>query len=360
MSKKSRRLKVLVIALALMVTLVMTAACGGGTDKKSSGSNGAAASGDKVVQLKWAHSSPATNDRLTEGSQLAIEKIKKDSNGTVVFTEYPASQLGAERDTLEGVSLGTVDLCVISTGPLLGFCPEVEVLALPYSITDRKVGQAVYDGEFGQKMGKLTEEKGGWVFLGWGENSLRLFSNNKRPIHTPADMKGLKIRTMENAVHQELVKELGASPTAIAIDELYTALQQGTVDGQENGIALTYNLGFYEQLKYLTEFPHIYDPYIVCMSQKAWDSLSADQQKVVQDGVKYFCEQERLLNEKYDEENKKKEQDAGIEFYTPTEEEGQQFIDATKGVEQMIRKDVGDELVDEFKAAIAEAEKQVG
>lgn len=180
----------------------------------------------------------------------------------------------------------------------------------------------------------------------------------EREIQTPADMVGLKIRTQENDIHMAIVNSLGASATPVAFSELYTALQQGTVDGQENGVALTYSMGFNEVVKYLTYLPHIYDPYIVCMSNAKWNSLPADLQELMQEYATKYCQYEREFNLQNDDEYLQKMVDAGLKVYYPTEEQAQQFVDATAGVEDLIRAKVGDELVDSYKDAVAAAKAE--
>ncbi|MPM24386.1 hypothetical protein SDC9_70868 [bioreactor metagenome] len=359
--KEHKFVKLISLAMAMTMALGLTA-CGGASSGSSSGSAAASTSAPAddgtVYTFSWAHSSSANGDRLSDASTQIIDEIKEKSNGRLVFQQYPASQMGAERETLEGVTLGTVDLAVISTGPVASFFPQVECTSLPYLITDREAGWKVYDGEFGQNLGKMSESAG-WKFLGWAENGLRMISNTKHEVQTPADMKGLKIRTMENDVHMLIMNDLGASATPIAFSELYTALQQGTVDGQENGIALTYSMGFYEQVKYMTLLPHVYDPYIVVMSNDAWNKLPADLQELLQEEIAKFCQLERDINKANDEAFLKKMEDAGLKTYTPTAEQAQMFKDATANVEDKVRTDCGDELVDQFIQAATDAEASI-
>lgn len=315
---------------------------------------------DGVYTLQWAHGSSAGGDRLPDASMEIIEEIKKASNGRLVFEHYPASQLGGERELLERTQLGTCDFCVISTGPLLGFFPEIAVTAIPYLISEPEIGWKLYDGPFGQKLGQMCEERVGWKWLGWAENGLRTLSNNKHEVKTPADMKGLKVRTMENEVHMALMNALGASATPIPVPELYTALQQGTVDGQENGLALTYGLGFYEQLKFICDLPHIYDPYILAMSRDAWDELPEDLQAIVVEYMKKFVDLERKYNSRDVENYKVKMQEAGLKIYTPTPDEAKLFIDATKDIINLIRKQVNnDALVDLYLSEVEKARAEV-
>lgn len=332
------------------VLLFSLTACGGDEKGEKSTEN-------KVYTLKWAHSSPAEKDRLGDASIKMIADIATASNGRLKFEYYPASQLGAERDTLEGVSLGTVDFAVISTGPILGFFPEIAVTSIPYLISNREAAWAVYDGPFGQKLSAMMEKKTGMKVLGWAENGFRTFSNNKREIQRPEDMKGLKIRSMENDVHMEIISALGASAIPVSFAELYTALQQGTVDGQENGLALTYNNKLYEHLGYLTLDYHVYDPFVVVMSGEAWNSLPADLQALMTQKAKEFIDLERKYSVRDVEYCQQAMVDAGIKIYQPTEEDLQAFRNATAGIIDIIRTRVGDELVDEFINSVKEARK---
>lgn len=357
----NRKLAMSILAIILVCSLV---ACGSSASNTADKASSAAASSaapapsttnDKVYTFKWAHSS-STNDRLALATERMIKELSEASNGRIVIEHYPASQLGAEREILEGIVLGTVDFGVISSGVVTNFSKSLYVASVPYQIDEREIGWKVYDGEFGKMLGAQTEKDVGWKFLGWAENSLRMFSNSKREIQVPADMKGLKIRTQENDIHMRIVNDLGASATPVAFSELYTALQQGTVDGQENGVALTYSMGFNEIVKYMTYLPHIYDPYIVVMSNDAWNSLPADLQPLVQEYAQKFCQYERELNAQNDKdylESMKKE--TGLQVYTPTDEQKQLFIDATADVEDMIREKVGNELVDAYLKAVKEA-----
>ena len=344
------KVKTLLALLMVCILVLSMAACG---EKKEA----PAPADDTVYTLQWAHSSPPENDRLGDSSKEIIAKIEKESNGRLKFDYYPANQLGAERDTLEGVSLGTVDLAVISSGPTVGFFPEIAVSAIPYILTDRETAWAVYDGPFGQKLAADMEAKTGMKVLGWAENGFRTFSNNKHEVKNPADMKGLKIRTMENEFHMAMVNDMGASAIPVTFAELYTALSQGTVDGQENGLALTYNNKLYEKLKYITLDYHVYDPYVVAMSSKAWNSLPADLQELLQANIKDFIALERQYNIRDDERCLQAMKDAGLQVYEPTEADFAAFKASTAGVIDKVKAKIGPEIVDEYLAAVEATKK---
>ena len=354
---KMKKLTALVLA---GITALSLAACGGGSAPAPSApaTSAPAASApvdDTVYTLSWAHSS-STNDRLSMATEKMAAELKEASNGRLIIEHYPASQLGAERETLEGITLGTVDCAVISSGVVANFSEAMYITSMPYLIDSYALGWEVYDGEFGQALGAMTEEDAGWKWLGWCDNSLRMFSNSKKEIQVPSDLQGLKIRTQENDLHMQIVNDLGGSATPVAFSELYTALQQGTVDGQENGVALTYSMGFNEVVKYMTYLPHIYDPYIVCMSQDAWNRLPADLQALMEEYGAKYCQYEREFNQQNEEDFLAEMESKGLQVYYPTDEQKQMFIDATANVEASIRAKVGDDLVDSFKAAVEAAQ----
>ena len=349
MKRKSTRIATLLMVGAMAWSMT---ACGGGASSSTSASSASTlATDDEVYTISWAHSS-STNDRLALATEKMAAELKEASNGRLIIEHYPASQMGAERETLEGITLGTVDCAVISSGVVANFSNAMYITSMPYLIDSYELGWKVYDGEFGQELGAITEQDAGWKWLGWCDNSLRMFSNSKREIQTPADMVGLKIRTQENALHMSIVNSLGASATPVAFSELYTALQQGTVDGQENGIALTYSMGFNEIVKYMTYLPHIYDPYIVVMSSDCWNRLPADLQALMEEYGKKYCQYEREFNLQNEKDYMAEMESKGLQVYYPTDEQKQMFIDATSSVEASIRDKVGDKLVDSFKAAV--------
>ena len=161
-----------------------------------------------------------------------------------------------------------------STGPVPNFVPEVAILDIPFLMRDYAHARAVLDGPIGQDMlGKFPAK--GIVALAWGENGFRHMTNSKRPVNAPDDLKGLKMRTMENPVHIQAYKQFGIIPTPMAFTEVFTALQQGTVDGQENPLSVISAAKFEQVQKYMTLTGHVYSPALILMSKAQWDKLSA-------------------------------------------------------------------------------------
>jgi tripartite ATP-independent transporter DctP family solute receptor len=205
-------------------------------------------------------------------------EVAKRTNGRYQIQNFYAGALGAERESIEGVQLGTLDLTMTSTGPVPNFVPEVAILDIPFLFRDYAQARSVLDGPIGQDLLQKFPAKG-IVALAWGENGFRHMTNSKRPVNGPEDLKGLKMRTMENPIHIQAYKQFGILPTPMAFTEVFTALQQGTVDGQENPLSVISAAKFDQVQKYITLTGHVYSPALILMSKAKWDALSpADKQ----------------------------------------------------------------------------------
>ncbi len=211
------------------------------------------------------------------GAQAFIDTLTELSGGEFTGEQAPAGQLGGERDMIEGLQIGSLDVVVTSTGPLGNFVPEVYVLDLPFLFRDYDHARTVLDGEIGQELlDKIGEND--LVGLAWTENGFRHVTNSQRAVNTPEDLAGLKLRTMENRVHMEAFGDMGASPTPMAFPELFTALQQGVVDGQENPITVISASKFWEVQKYVSLTGHVYSPAVILASPILFDGLTEEQQ----------------------------------------------------------------------------------
>ena len=215
--------------------------------------------------LKLGHGSQLKSPLQTTGEEFA-KRIAEKTSGRVKIEVYGNMQLGQERDMVEGLQLGTVDLTMVSTGPLSGFAPGITVVDLPFLFSSEQHAYKVLDGEIGQGLLKQLEPKGiiGLAFL---ENGFRHITSNKK-IVTPADLKGVKLRTMENKVHMATFKEMGAAPVPMVWGEVYTSLGQKVIDGQENPIHIIYANALWEVQKYVILTGHFYTPYIFAGEQE--------------------------------------------------------------------------------------------
>lgn len=223
--------------------------------------------------------SVAQNSHYGAATETFAKEIEKRTNGRYKVQNFYSGALGAERESIEAVQLGTLDLTVTSTGPIPNFVPEVAILDIPFLFRDYAHARAVLDGPIGQELLQKFPPKN-IIALAWAENGFRNMTNNKHPVKTPADLKGLKMRTMENPVHIQAYKAFGIIPTPMAFTELFTALQQGTVDGQENPLSVISAAKFDQVQKYLTLTGHVYSPALILMSKAKWDKLSADDKQI--------------------------------------------------------------------------------
>src|SRR5882724_6802459 len=218
--------------------------------------------------------SVAQNSHYGVAIDTFAREVETRTNGRYKIQNFYSSALGAERESVEGVQLGTLDLTLTSTGPLPNFVPEVAILDIPFLFRDYAHARAVLDGPIGQEMLQKFPPKG-MVALAWGENGFRHMTNSKRPVNVPDDLKGLKMRTMENPIHIQAYKQFGILPTPMAFTEVFTALQQGTVDGQENPLSVITAAKLDQVQKNLTLTGHVYSPAVILMNKGQWDKLSA-------------------------------------------------------------------------------------
>jgi len=229
--------------------------------------------------------SVAQNSHQGVAIDVFAKEVEKATNGRIKIQNFYSAALGSERDSIEAVQLGTQDLTFTSTGPVPNFVPETRILDIPFLFRDKAHARAVLDGPIGQDLLKTFEAKG-MKALAWGENGVRHMTNSKRAVNTPDDLKGLKMRTMENPVHVAAYKGFGIITTPMAFAEVFTALQQGTVDGQENPLSVIMASKFDQVQKHLSLTGHVYSPCVMLMSKAAFDKLSAADKQVFLDAAK--------------------------------------------------------------------------
>jgi tripartite ATP-independent transporter DctP family solute receptor len=277
----------------------------------------------------------------------------------VVVKHFPASQLGNERELIEGTKIGTIQMCMVS-GALAGFYKKAQVLDIPYLFANGPVAWRVMDGPFGREMAADILKETGMRVLAYGEVGFRNFTNSAHPIKSPADVKGLKIRVMETPVYVNLIKALGGMPTPIAWSETYTALQQKVVDGHENPVASITMAKIYEVQKYLTLDGHTYGVDFTLINEKFFQSLP----KEIQETVKTSAVTANLVMRGVQTLNSSSGislvQEKGMEVYTPTAAERAQFKAATqKPVMDYIESQTGREWIDKLLKAVKQAEDDI-
>lgn len=222
--------------------------------------------------------SVAQNSHQGVGIDTFAREVEKRTGGRYKIQTFYSGSLGGERESVEAVQLGTQELTFTSTGPIPNFVPDARILDIPFLFSGKPHARAVLDGAIGKEMLTKFESKG-FKALAWGENGIRHMTNNKRAVASPDDLKGLKMRTMENPVHVAAYKGFGIITTPMAFPEVFTALQQGTVDGQENPLSVIMAAKFDQVQKHLTLTGHVYSPAVFLMNKASFDKLSAADQK---------------------------------------------------------------------------------
>jgi C4-dicarboxylate-binding protein DctP len=315
-----------------------------------------ASAASAAMNLKLGTVTPAVGDRLIEACEIFKKYVEEKTNGEIKIGLYPASQLGGEREMLEALQMGTLEMASLTNGPFPNFSKDILVFDIPFVFPSEEVAYKVLDGAFGDKLREKVLKDTGVRCLGFAENGFRHFTTTKKPIRTPDDVKGLKIRVMENSAHMAMIRTLGGLPTPMAFAELYTALAQGVVDGQENPISLTASMRYYEVQKYLTLDGHLYCPYLFMVNEGIWGKMTPEQQKIVQEGVIIWRDEERRRNKKQSDEAEVLMASKGTEIIKLTPEVRARFRKQTAGVEDFIRKQVTPGLIEELKKVIADAQ----
>ena len=218
------------------------------------------------------------------GAQKFVEVVDKKSGGKIKIKIFPNGTLGGEQQVAAAMQGGTVEISMMSPAQLVGTIKEFVVLDFPFSFANTAQADAVLDGPFGKKLMEYMPAKG-WVGLGFMEQGYRSISNSKRPITKLEDIKGLKIRTILNPLYVEMFNTLGANAVPMPFPELYSAMETKTVDGQENPETTVDASKFYEVQKYFSATRHIYNPQMLMVGKKFWDTLSADEQKIFEEAT---------------------------------------------------------------------------
>jgi TRAP-type transport system periplasmic protein len=296
---------------------------------------GSTTSAQTMIKIGYANTKES---HLGIGAVIFCDEVQARTSGRYACQHFPSSALGGEREMTEGLQIGTLDAANLTTGPLGNFVPEVRILDLPFLFRDYEHARKTLDGAIGNDLlGKFTSK--GLVALAWTENGFRHMTNNKRPINRPTDAAGLKMRTMENKVHIEGYKAFGIQPTPMAFPEVFGALQQGTVDGQENPIPVILASKFSQVQKHLSLTSHVYSPAVLMLSPRLWAKVTDADKLVFQEAArKAAAVQRKKVNE--DETNGIAQlEKSGMSVVRTVD--GQAFREAMKPVYASLEKELG-------------------
>ena len=347
-----KKLSILFISV-LVISTMLLAACGGNTSSTGAAEKGSSDKGGEG-EKRTLRVSIGVNDKHPEyeGAMKFKELVEAESDDLTVEV-YHSGQIADDRSAIEMLQFGTLDITIPSTSPLVNFIPEFGVFDLPFTVPNEEVADKVLDGKFGDKMLEMVDGQG-LVGLAWWENGFRNLTNDVKPVATMEDVNGLKIRTMENEIHLDAWKALGANPTPMAFTELFTALQQGTIDGQENPYPTILLSKYPEVQKHVSNTNHVYTPFIFLFSKKIWEELSAEQQEIIAKAAVEAGKFNRQRNREVAEESLetlKKE----MTFTEIKDGEFEKFQEAVKPVVDKYKDKIGAEIVDEFLSEVDKA-----
>lgn len=301
-----------------------------------------AAQGDRIV-IKFGHNYSVDHPAEIVGQWMSSQLLEK-SGGRIVMETYPSGQLGTSNELMNSVTNGTIESCVTSTFGTLE--KNIYTVELPYLFSDfGHVKKFMHSEESGMLLSML-DAKGvhanGWWPVGW-----RNIGNNKREIKNPADLKGLLIRAFDNEILIDTLKALGANTTVMNVSEVYVALQTGALDGEENPFLNTYTMSFFEIEKYKTETHHMMNFDVVAFNGKFWDSLSAEDQKLIDEVVAEGCDMYADLVAESDDKYHTLLEDGGVRI-TPIEDYSP-WIEAVKPVYDKWEKELDGDLIQRVK-----------
>lgn len=267
---------------------------------------------------------------------------------------FPSAQLGSETEMVKQLQMGTLDMCPTTTGPLGLFKTDFLAFDLPYLFLNYEQADAVLDGEIGTEMLSALEDQN-IIGLAWWENGFREMTNKTRPITKPEDLEGIKLRTMENDVHIDFFSSMGASPTPLGFGEIYTSLQSGVVDGQENPLSIIAVNKFYDVQPYTTISDHVYSPVPVLFCKSTFEKYPEDLQALIRDTAYEVRTYERQVGRDAEQEYID-EIATKSEIYTLSEEEKLAFKEVALETYAKFEDKIGKELIDRVLAAVEAVE----
>ncbi|HEU5297093.1 MAG TPA: TRAP transporter substrate-binding protein [Burkholderiaceae bacterium] len=281
----------------------------------------------QITKLTLGHGAAPGNPRH-EAAVLFADRVKAKTNGRIEIQVAHSAQLGDDAAMITALRSGTLDMSANSQGAIANVVPEYAAIGLPFLFSDVQKAWQLLDGPVGEELTKRTATKG-MVVLGYWDNGIRHVTNSKKAIKAPADLKGLKIRTPPDAMTVDIMQTLGADTQQIKFAELYVALQQGVVDGQENPLANIASAKLYEVQKYLTLTGHKYETNPFVMSKRSWDKLSPADQKIFTEAAAEATQTQRKLSKEADEKLVAELKSKGVQIDTV---DRKAFVDATKAV----------------------------
>jgi tripartite ATP-independent transporter DctP family solute receptor len=273
-------------------------------------------------------------------------------NSNIDVKLFPSNQLGSDQEALEAMRFGVLHMNLPDPAVLGNMAKEFNLLSLPFVFADQATANKVVDGPWGQSLLKKLEAKG-YVGLGFGDFGFRHITNNKKPVSNQEDLKGLKIRTMQNPIHLDVFRELGANPTPISFSEVFSGLQQGVIDGQENPLKNISSNKLYEVQKYLTLSGHVYSFVVFVVSKEFYDNLDQPTKGELHKAAKIAIDHMRSSVTKEDAEALEELIENGMKVTRISKEDRQQILEAVEPTKLKHAKNINlpfyKELLEEVK-----------
>ena len=353
-----KRWKLLACMMMVCAMIVSMVGCGGdsgdtadtGDTAGTEDTTGGEATGEQVV---WRLAHTCTEDiALHQAAVMLADTLAEKTDGQFVLEIYANSALGGNREALEGMQFGTIQATIPNVGMLGGYSDSVSALELPFLIQDVDSfdgANAVLNTDVMDPI-KEELEAAGFLWMGSWYQGNRHLTTTDTPVHSPADMQGLKIRTMESEIHMAAFNAMGANAVPMAFSEVFTALQQGALDGQENPYCNIYTQGMHEVQGYVIETAHIFDVVPLLVAKSAYDALPAEWQQLLTDEINNLTMTEWEMSRDQNEEYKQMIIDAGTtEIIELTPEERQAFRDAVQPVYDQYAPSIGEDFMQELQ-----------
>jgi TRAP-type transport system periplasmic protein len=279
------------------------------------------------------------------------KEVERRTNGELQIDLFPAMQLGGATENVDQVRSGTVFAIVTSIAYFTRIVPEYEAVSLPFLFPSREAAFRVMDGPVGKIFDEKMAQKG-FISLGYGELGFRHVTNNARPITSLADFKGLKIRLQPNEVHLDTFRALGANPVAMDIKEVYSAMQQGVLDGHENPYNIIFTRRFHEVQKHLSNSGHFYDFINAAANRRQFERLSKPHQQAVMESMREAMKWQRAEAAKLDDGWREQLIKSGMTFTPLSDEARKQLRAATVNVVDSVKKRVDPQVIDKVLAEV--------
>lgn len=356
---------------ALAASALLLTGCGGGFGGESGTGGGAsgdgasgpelseppAIEGDVVSQCEERTIDFGIGLAETSPQYLSVEYfgdiLEERTDGQMSVNIFPNSQVGDDKEMMSALQSGSLGMTMPSTSAATTLVPELRVFDLPFLFPEAEDADEVLDSSIGDEM--LANFDGtGIKALAWAENGYRQLSNSQRPVQAPEDVEGLRLRVMENPIQIDVWSALGANPTAMAFGEVFSALEQGVVDGQENPWPTIYSSAFYEVQDYGSSTRHVYTPFTFMMSQELYDSLQPECQQLVTEAAEAAGLYNRTISREYNDYALQQLKDSGMEITELSPEQLAAFKEATQPVYDEWAPQIGEDLVSRVQTMVEE------